>query len=405
MRFTTGSDQQCCFDHNSNQAFSPSRRNNLTGELLPEGDQWDRGALVGEDHCGDTSDFTVDFDDRGMDSDQSDGTDWGEDDSTGKCGRSGVRGEWFVWVREPEDAHDPNRDRDGDGVPDIIDNCRDVPNPDQADWNANNLGDACGDARPVCAYGVVADVCLSEVSEPCVGGSAAEYCAPWGDVLTFEQAQRLVAAGWRPLGPGYETITVSAYDRCPEGVGTVTLPGFGDEPLAHVACGDVAAECPRAVVCARDRVFFEGIQEDVPLLDMAGWQVCWTGRYGGSEPIAPILEECNGAQLALACRPAGADNLTLVAMGDRADVLHDCANQRDCLHEANGVAWYYSDSYSWGFVFPGDGVSRSSCDTAQGQHPELRMCWHSSNGNITSGYRCGTTMLNGNNEWERIILH
>ena len=31
--------------------------------------------------CGDTGDFTVDFDDRGMDSNQYDGTDWGRDDA------------------------------------------------------------------------------------------------------------------------------------------------------------------------------------------------------------------------------------------------------------------------------------------------------------------------------------
>jgi hypothetical protein len=33
-------------------------------------------------------------------------------------------------------------------------------------------------------------------------------------------------------------------------------------------------------------------------------------------------------------------------------------------------------------------VSRNSCDTANVQ-PELRMCWHTSNGSMSSGYRCG----------------
>jgi hypothetical protein len=57
--------------------------------------------LEGEDWCGDTGDFTVDFDDRGMDGDQSDGTDWGEDDASHKCGRTGLRsGQWFIFFRE-----------------------------------------------------------------------------------------------------------------------------------------------------------------------------------------------------------------------------------------------------------------------------------------------------------------
>jgi hypothetical protein len=42
-------------------------------------------------------------------------------------------------------------DRDGDGVPDGIDNCPDVPNPDQADADGNGVGDACaaGDAGAI----------------------------------------------------------------------------------------------------------------------------------------------------------------------------------------------------------------------------------------------------------------
>jgi hypothetical protein len=34
-------------------------------------------------------------------------------------------------------------DMDADGVPDVQDNCPNVPNPDQADANRNGIGDAC----------------------------------------------------------------------------------------------------------------------------------------------------------------------------------------------------------------------------------------------------------------------
>ena len=34
-------------------------------------------------------------------------------------------------------------DRDEDGVPDGLDNCPDVANPDQSDADANGVGDAC----------------------------------------------------------------------------------------------------------------------------------------------------------------------------------------------------------------------------------------------------------------------
>ena len=62
--------------------------------------------MEGEDHCSSPDDFTVDLADRGMDSDETDGTDWGADDSAWKCGTlraPGLDGWWAVWVREQAD--------------------------------------------------------------------------------------------------------------------------------------------------------------------------------------------------------------------------------------------------------------------------------------------------------------
>ncbi len=98
---TTGTDNDSCFNDNNGigQSGTPERRNNVTGDTRSLNDQWDYGYLEGEDSCGDTSDFTIDFDDRGMDSDESDGTDWGEDDNNPKCGIRGDGEAWFIFVR------------------------------------------------------------------------------------------------------------------------------------------------------------------------------------------------------------------------------------------------------------------------------------------------------------------
>ena len=71
---------------------------------------------------------------------------------------------------------------------------------------------------------------------------------------------------------------------------------------------------------------------------------------------------------------AGAETFTALAMGEREDVLFDVGNQNQGKHEANGVAWYYSNSYSMGFARGGDPVTRQSCDT-NNQNPSERMCW------------------------------
>ncbi len=102
---TTGSDGSSCFEEGNGRGYTrpaPQRRNNLNNTTLPRGDNWQYGYLEGEDYCGDTGDFTVDFDNRGMDTDQRDGTDWGEDDGTKKCGYAygNSNASWQIWVRE-----------------------------------------------------------------------------------------------------------------------------------------------------------------------------------------------------------------------------------------------------------------------------------------------------------------
>ncbi|MBX2796070.1 MAG: hypothetical protein KTR31_00335 [Myxococcales bacterium] len=102
---TSGTDADSCFSDSDGKgnvlATPPERRDNLTETVLPSGDQWDAGLFEGEDACDDDGDFTVDFDDRGMNSDQTDGTDWGEDDNVPKCGSTFLvtNGAWFIYVR------------------------------------------------------------------------------------------------------------------------------------------------------------------------------------------------------------------------------------------------------------------------------------------------------------------
>ena len=60
-------------------------------------------------------------------------------------GEDGGRANTYCWFRSIEVSF---VDEDDDGVPDDTDNCEDVANPGQADWNDNGVGDACGDPPP-----------------------------------------------------------------------------------------------------------------------------------------------------------------------------------------------------------------------------------------------------------------
>ena len=99
---TAGTDAQSCFAvPGDDPPWLPARRDNLSGEVLGFGTPWARGGLAGEGTCADPDSFTVDFADGGLDGDELDGTDWGEDDGLAKCGdRYTDHGAWFVWVRE-----------------------------------------------------------------------------------------------------------------------------------------------------------------------------------------------------------------------------------------------------------------------------------------------------------------
>jgi hypothetical protein len=93
----------------------------------------------------------------------------------------------------------------------------------------------------------------------------------------------------------------------------------------------------------------------------------------------------------------------LLAMGDRDSVFMDTGDRNNNVNNHNGVDWYFSAGYSIGFVAPGTGVRRNSCDTAPNE-AEFRMCWHSSGGSLSGGYRCGArTGLNGARDWERSV--
>lgn len=183
-------------------------------------------------------------------------------------------------------------------------------------------------------------------------------------------------------------------------------------------CGACAAKCAGMCqngTCVSNLYAPSGIQTNVPVASLTGWTLCYQDTYASTgTAVSSILNQCSRAKLLVACRQTGSNTISLLAWAGRSDVTFqvpggscvvDAANQ---THVANGVAWYFNSSWSWGFAPPNEMIYRCSCDynsTPNGElpDPQLRMCWHTSNGNIGSGYRCGSNDLNNNANYERLI--
>jgi len=139
-----------------------------------------------------------------------------------------------------------------------------------------------------------------------------------------------------------------------------------------------------------------------------GWNICYSGTYDETGiPIATILAGCGGSQLMLACRTSGSPTLTVAGFGLYSDATFPTAGTNTAVHNANGVAWYFNTSWSWGFAAAGDAVDLNSCDYSgngvTGNSPAKKLCWHTNGGNLDSGYRCGATEGIGIG-WDRLVL-
>ena len=150
---------------------------------------------------------------------------------------------------------------------------------------------------------------------------------------------------------------------------------------------------------------FEGVRTAIPVDELTelGFESCFSTAYNSViQGLDAIFERCRFDEWVLACRPNGAANYTVAATGLKAEILTDLGNELG-VHTHNGVDWYYNDSYSMGFAAQGTGVRRTSCDTLD---VESENCAGIQSNGFSGGYRCGDTKaLNGNADWERVILH
>jgi hypothetical protein len=181
------------------------------------------------------------------------------------------------------------------------------------------------------------------------------------------------------------------------------------------ACGNI---CPAANpycvqgVCST-QLRWVGVRNDVPVSEITGggWTQCHVSDYNTFTALSSITSSCDKANLMLACRPTGSSILRVVAHAPRTDVLFDTGTG-DVTHDANGVAWYFNNSWSWGFAPEGVAVRRFSCDTNEssigtppGATANQRLCNHTSSDFVSQGWRCGNQDSLFTPTWERLVFH
>jgi hypothetical protein len=153
-----------------------------------------------------------------------------------------------------------------------------------------------------------------------------------------------------------------------------------------------------------------GVQTNVSLSTVTngGWSLCYSGTYGSfGASLANIASGCSGTNMMLAGRATGSDTLLVLAQALETDVMFDTGTG-NVTHNANGVEWYFNNSYSWGFANGGQTVYRFSCDTNDSSGEPggaTRLCWHTGGGMLQGGWRAGNNIwLNESTAFERLVF-
>lgn len=286
----------------------------------------------------------------------------------------------------------------------------------------NADGTACNDGlyctiNDVCKAGVCggkpntcappgADICMigqcDEGSKSCIAvpGNDGKACNDGNVCTAGETCSAGKCLGGKPANSG---VACDDADACTGG--TTCVNGSCGNPKSQIVqCIDGDQCCPPGCLDDKDCLWWtSGVQQNVAPSQLTGWSECYADTYDvplETKVQGIVQQQCLKGKLMLACRQKGQPNWQLAAMGLRADVLFDCGSDALCTHVANGVGWYYSPTFSWGFVSGSDPVSRNECDTDPGP---LRLCWHTVSN--AGGYRCGdTTGLNSDAGWERAVF-
>lgn len=255
-------------------------------------------------------------------------------------------------------------------------------------------------AGPSCGDGVVDP----ENGETCDDGQETKLCDDDCTSAACGDAHVNAAAG-----EACDDGNVDDTDTC---LGDCTAASCGDGNLwagveecddGNTKPGDGCSE-----TCSLERWSHVGVAHDVPVADLHLWEPepCWSSTYEAGPLLAGVSESCQGDHLLVACRPAGADTLTLAAHAPRASVFAEVNYKLGERTQVNGVDFYWSP-YAEGVV--GFGPPGAALCYGQGTNPADNLCWKVDPMHFLDGRQCGKIGAGGmsvaqTKAWERVIF-
>lgn len=220
------------------------------------------------------------------------------------------------------DAPVTANDLDGDGIPNLLDNCPTVANPDQANEDHDGFGDACDDCPPFPSFGIDSDG--DGVGDPCDPHPQ----TPGDRIALWEPFNHGLPAGWTANGTwtvqgGNLAVMVNASD-----VSTLVIPYTATPHQTIYTAATITS-------LSGTNGGGVGVVDGFDATGSVGMHC--GGARSGTSPYLAFVDASNGSLLAMTPHPFSPGVMYSLAL-TRTDDSYSCADGPLPGVTAHGVA-------------------------------------------------------------------